>query len=1522
MALDVFKRSSNGNVSKSPIISASLALIGYLIILCGAGVWYYLYVEDQRAFLTQRNFRILAEAGQNISDAVEGYAKILTALEPGLTIVESGISDKKYPSSQNCDRLLGHLLSDNHFKQIKIEGFSQGVPLNVSCSGSTNNTEPDTVESPKGKKGKKSPISNTARKKTSDIQTNFKLAFERTSHGAKILIFKEIPGECPEETRGIFEKKCFLRLTGELDLDTLLQRLPIEEIFADLLLADSDGNVIYQKPSNKHATSLKFQLLDILFKHQNSPPSIPTAERASSFPSKGKREVEISKANLLRQVPAKSSIPFGDETFLFFTQPGHLPFPHVKNGTEDIVFILGGLVPSRTFRAHAMEIPTPILLPSVFAFFALTFSLPLLKLWAMGPKDRLTIIDVVSLMFFSLMGTALLTFGLADLYAYFSAEKKLDVQLEVVSKHIKSGFVHELQLILNELDHQDENYASAYEICSEDKGSEIVRPDFLKYFWTNSNPILASCLDGKENSALEGFNEIPAANETKEPREVNDGNNSNLEYPYFNGLFWITLGGKVSNYFTIAKTGVNSPNLKERPYVQRVLENRLYDLNSGHQETPNPSFFIQPIYSWTSGKNEVIVSIASKANEAGNSKEGQDHVAVAAMEGKLLSLMYPVVPPGFGYAIIEENGKVLFHSDIKKNLRENLFNETNQNRRLHSLVLARNTAFADVRYAGNDSQFYIAPLGDEGLTLPWTLIVYRDKNLLRTANGVALFIATVLFALYATVILGGVLFAFLIVGDLKSGQAAWMWPKKEYHKRYTVIASINSFLVLSFGGLLLHGDQQAILFRSLAFAFIGIAVMYLILNQEWLLSKAKLAGLFRCDELFEHDSPRSHTISYTWMVMTFMLIFSAVPSLSIFTVAFDEEMLLLTQYVKGNLEQSLEQRKLDIKHFYMHGNFGKTDEYLTNGLLEKGSNLGINVFEKFLPKPSLIASMKHQPPREDDTLVSLRAGSCGVETRRAQLSVFPEMMNFSRECNTKEDDQIERGNLIEWLHAKLRPIYNDSSEQTGGFLPTLSEPSASKDSNVNRMIKASTFSAERHTHMGMALIFVAAISMLFHVYNLMSREYVVFVAILLGLSLSGLLIYFAIAPNSFLARAKGFDEGLGFVWGFLVLLFLMVLYRFPNFISQRIFYLGYQRPEECRLQLLNNAKNQDLIIRLQPPIFPHAINKAYKGGLLKQMRTDATSRIGKSFFTKLPLFQPHIELIDPLKHMEEEQDKNISTLRRLEKYHLSGKKVWVLSSIDLLNWSYRQFAEDPNSKHTREYRDRWVKVLENFHTVFYTPEREQGEQREFENLVSESPFKAKLSDEQIRIFTDECKVSPEHRKYGAALLQDKNQLINMLACPQATEKFPAFLLDALAIKYRAWWSICSDTEKLALFHLATDRFLNSQNPGVRTLLQKNLIRLNPDLQMINESFRQFILTVCEEEEISLLERKGPTSTWRKLVWPMGGFIILLAVFLISTQQDFRGLVLAFIPALPALFGILMKRLGSSTPQGTTSMGEA
>src|SRR5262249_36951230 len=145
------------------------------------------------------------------------------------------------------------------------------------------------------------------------------------------------------------------------------------------------------------------------------------------------------------------------------------------------------------------------------------------------------------------------------------------------------------------------------------------------------------------------------------------------------------------------------------------------------------------------------------------------------------ALIDTVTVPGFGFAVINGDGRVLFHSDPEHNLSEDFFVESDGSRRLKALVSARHEECADIKYWGDDHRACVTPLELSTGTgspialfgAPWTLVTFYDKDLARTVNVEWLVIVVVLLTLYAGVYLAICLVVLLLRPKYR---APWLWP--------------------------------------------------------------------------------------------------------------------------------------------------------------------------------------------------------------------------------------------------------------------------------------------------------------------------------------------------------------------------------------------------------------------------------------------------------------------------------------------------------------------------------------------------------------------------------------------------------------------------------------------------------------------------------------------------------------------------------------------------------------------------
>ena len=146
---------------------------------------------------------------------------------------------------------------------------------------------------------------------------------------------------------------------------------------------------------------------------------------------------------------------------------------------------------------------------------------------------------------------------------------------------------------------------------------------------------------------------------------------------------------------------------------------------------------------------------------------------------------------------------------------------------------------------------------------------------------------------------------------------------------------------------------------------------------------------------------------------------------------------------------------------------------------------------------------------------------------------------------------------------------------------------------------------------------------------------------------------------------------------------------------------------------------------------------------------------------------------------------------------------------------------------------------------------------------------------------------------------------------EETESKIRYALGVLRCRYEYWWADCTPSEKLALWHVATDRFLHATNSKLYPLLWKGLLKLAPDIKLCNESFYLFVKQAGDRDELAPLRHDLKPSTWAKVSRPLLLALLSAVVFLSVTQENIRDVVIAFVPVLPAFLIEIPRLLGGN-----------
>lgn len=129
-------------------------------------------------------------------------------------------------------------------------------------------------------------------------------------------------------------------------------------------------------------------------------------------------------------------------------------------------------------------------------------------------------------------------------------------------------------------------------------------------------------------------------------------------------------------------------------------------------------------------------------------------------------------------------------------------------------------------------------------------------------------------------------------------------------------------------------------------------------------------------------------------------------------------------------------------------------------------------------------------------------------------------------------------------------------------------------------------------------------------------------------------------------------------------------------------------------------------------------------------------------------------------------------------------------------------------------------------------------------------------------------------------------------------------------RYQELWLACSTPEKLVLAQLADEGVVNLTNRDVLVeLMRKGLVVNDPNPQLMNYSFREFVLAAESGPNVKEVEQAaaGGWDTLRNFVWPA---LFIVGLFLVVTQRKYFENVIPVVSAIAAQIMTLLKTFHS------------
>ena len=583
-------------------------------------------------------------------------------------------------------------------------------------------------------------------------------------------------------------------LTHSIPVDTLLRELLRPDVF--------DYFLVVELPSQR-----------LLY---SSGPTDVYLSAAEAGPGKFHRLTRWLADSSLVHTGRAGALAFGGQDYQVFAQPARL-------GAHLSCLLVGG-VPSSRFNTEARALPAgwPELLLGLLLLGAL--ALPFLKLWLMSSREQINRGDVLLCAASLILGSGVLLLTVQAALANYDSESRIiTTQLRGLSRDVATDLHRELAQLNDVVRQVDDSVRRADEALRRRPRPDSLRPDASGAVVTWHRPFPCRAYYRRGSAAghygdyltwmsADGqarFRLDPTIPDRADPAPTLDAlaralQDSSYCLPSLAGRQYLK---KVNAraYQRIADELYKPDSTESVVYTFRRAGKRQHLLRESFEFRSNECFFdmIRTLPSasslWEPPQERDIPRL--QALLARPSRWGRTPL-VCAFETRLLCFDNRIIPPGYGFCLIERTGNVMAHSNPDLNLSENLLTDCEPSGELRAALYARQPTSLQVVYQGKPTALYVRPLPGMGRYL----IAFFDLRYAKAQQTQT--------SLLAVLLLGGFWLLGGLLGLLRwqllpriphyhfsRNRFQYLWPRPAYAAHYWLVATGLALGLLAAGAV-------------------------------------------------------------------------------------------------------------------------------------------------------------------------------------------------------------------------------------------------------------------------------------------------------------------------------------------------------------------------------------------------------------------------------------------------------------------------------------------------------------------------------------------------------------------------------------------------------------------------------------------------------------------------------------------------------------------------------------------------
>ncbi|HEY4112200.1 cache domain-containing protein, partial [Puia sp.] len=370
--------------------------------------------------------------------------------------------------------------------------------------------------------------------------------------------------------------------------------------------------------------------------------------------------------------PGVTDLHAGDLDYKLFYIPMSLGNQH---------FVLCGIKDEVEYNQSTHAVPAGFVYPIVIVFLLLWIISPLIRLSIMGPAEKVRLRDFTGYCFSLVGGSMVLTLIIIQVLLLSDGDARQDQHLQQLSTQVDASFRAELGRAYRQLSALD-----TLPLRPVDHG----KPRDWRQGYFDVSTELADHLRQDPANSYYNFDRIDWVNDSG--RQVING----------------SLDKDLDTLFI---------DVSQRKYYTDFRNNTCVTL----PDIDTALVSVQPVVTWTEGAPRMVIARRSAV----------PGIFIVTLSTDMYSINRTILPSGFGFCLIDAEGRVQVHSDPNHSLNENFIDEVADGVSLRSAMKARQELYLPgTQLYGREYGLVVKPVQN----LPYYLVTYYDKGYIQPVN--------------------------------------------------------------------------------------------------------------------------------------------------------------------------------------------------------------------------------------------------------------------------------------------------------------------------------------------------------------------------------------------------------------------------------------------------------------------------------------------------------------------------------------------------------------------------------------------------------------------------------------------------------------------------------------------------------------------------------------------------------------------------------------------------------------------